>query len=360
MNAEFWRDKKVFITGHTGFKGSWLSLWLQELGAKVFGFSIGRISEPSLYETAQVEKNITSLIGDIRNPTDIEQALLLVNPDIVIHMAAQALVRKSYIDPVETFATNIMGTVNLLQAVRQINSVRVVVNVTSDKCYENREWIWGYRENDPMGGYDPYSCSKGCAELIISSFRRSFFSIGHMARIASVRAGNVIGGGDWAADRIVPDSIRAIIAKQNIIIHSPQAIRPWQHVLEPLTGYLTLAQKLWEDGSEYADGWNFGPNATHLSSVQELVSYLCRLWGNGASWKVEQHNNLHEAHFLKLDSSKAAQILGWNPVLNIYDTLAMTVEWYKRFYNHEDPRKITLEQIARYQKRLSEGNNGVS
>lgn len=353
----FWQGKRVFLTGHTGFKGSWLSLWLQSLGAEVIGYSLEPPSVPSLFEVAHVDEGMLSITGDILDLPQLQKRLQENKPDILIHMAAQSLVRPSYQFPIETLSTNIMGTANVLEAARHVDSIRVIVCVTSDKCYENREWIWGYREDEPMGGYDPYSCSKGCAELVIASYRRSFFSSDNTTNIASVRAGNVIGGGDWAADRIIPDCIRAIIQGEPVLIRNPQAIRPWQHVLEPLAGYMLLAQRLWEDGKNYAEGWNFGPDEQHAVSVETLVNVLCHLWGEDAKWLVESNDHLHEAHYLKLDSSKAIQCLAWRPILTMQDTIAMTVAWYKRFYEGEDPRIITLEQITEYQTLCKENHN---
>lgn len=353
----FWQGKRVFITGHTGFKGSWLSLWLQSLGAEAVGYALEPSSKPSLFEAAQVSEGMKSVYGDILDLPKLQKTLQEAKPDIVIHMAAQSLVRYSYQFPLKTLETNIIGTANVLEAVRNNESIRVVVNVTSDKCYENQEWPWGYRENEPMGGHDPYSCSKGCAELVTASYRRSFFSSENGAKIASVRAGNVIGGGDWAVDRIIPDSIRAIQNGLPVQIRNPLAIRPWQHVMEPLSGYLLLAQKLWNDGQGHAEGWNFGPDESHAWPVGRMVDRLCHLWGPDAKWVADKRESLHEAHYLKLDSSKAVQKLGWHPALNMQDTLAMTVEWYKSFYAGEDPRKISLAQIKKYQMLCEESQN---
>lgn len=353
MKADFWRNKKVLVTGHTGFKGSWLALWLQQSGAQVTGFSLEPPSNPSLFDVARVAEGMTSIIGDVRDLSQVQAVLQESNPEIVIHMAAQPLVRYSYQFPVETYATNVMGTVHLLEAVRQSASVKVVVNITSDKCYENKEWVWGYRENEPMGGYDPYSNSKGCAELVASAYRNSFFSAEtydqHGVALASVRAGNVIGGGDWAGDRLIPDIIRAIMDDKSVLIRSPNAIRPWQHVLEPLNGYLTLAEALWESGPAYAEGWNFGPNDEDAKPVSWIVERLTQLWGEGASWELDTGANPHEANYLKLDCSKAKSRLKWYPKLTLGDTLDWIVDWYRSYMNGADMRQVTESQIGKYE-----------
>lgn len=349
----FWQGKRVFITGHTGFKGSWLSLWLNQLGAQVTGYALTPPTRPSLFCSTRLIEEINSIEGDILDYEQLKKKLLENRPDVIFHLAAQSLVRQSYLEPRNTLAVNILGTANLLDAARYVDRVHSIVNITSDKCYENREWVWGYRENDPMGGHDPYSCSKGCAELVTSSYRRSFFSTVDTANIASARAGNVIGGGDWAHDRIIPDSIRAIMNGLPINIRNPQAIRPWQHVLEPLAGYLLLAQKLWESGDCYAGGWNFGPDASHCWSVNDLVNTLCNIWGEPAKWDNVSNTSgdlMHEASYLKLDSAKATTQLGWRPILKMDDTLAMTVNWYKRYNEGEDAKNLTCEQIIKYQK----------
>ena len=352
----FWQGKRVFITGHTGFKGSWLSLWLTQLGAQVTGYALAPPTTPSLFCSAHLHAEFNSIEGDIRDYELIKKSLSACNPEVIFHLAAQALLCQSYLEPRNTLSVNILGSANVLDAARYLDDLRAVVNVTSDKCYENREWVWGYRENEPMGGHDPYSCSKGCAELVTASYRRSFFSTESTANIASARAGNVIGGGDWAANRIIPDSIRAIIAGLPVSVRNPLAIRPWQHVLEPLSGYLLLAQKLWENGDHYADGWNFGPDHSHCCSVGDLATILCHIWGTPAKWNdAADHSGdrVHEAHYLWLDSSKAVTQLGWSPILSMYDTVAMTVDWYKRYIEGEDAQTVTSEQIANYQK-LSE------
>lgn len=350
VNPSFWRGKKVFLTGHTGFKGSWLSLWLQQLGADVTGYALQPPTHPSLFEVANVAQDMKTIIGDIRDRVMLTKAMREAAPDIVIHMAAQPLVRRSYVDPVETYSTNVMGTVHVLEAVRQTQSVRAVVNVTSDKCYENKEWLWGYRETEPMGGFDPYSNSKGCAELVTAAYRNSFFNPStyseHQVALATGRAGNVIGGGDWAEDRLIPDILRAISDGRPVVIRNPHAIRPWQHVLEPLSGYLQLAQKLYEDGVAYGEGWNFGPNDEDAKPVQWLVDQLTRQWGDGASWKLDQADHPHEAHYLKLDCSKAKMRLDWQPGWTLLQTLERIIIWQKSYLRGADMYELSLKQIA--------------
>lgn len=353
MEPKFWNGKKVLLTGHTGFKGSWLSLWLQRLGATVIGYSQPAPTHPSLFEAAHVAAGMTSIIGDICDLEKLRLVMVEHQPQIVIHMAAQPLVRYSYANPVETYAVNVMGTVNLLEAVRHTESVRSVVVITTDKCYENREWVWGYREDEPMGGRDPYSSSKGCAELVTAAYRSSFFPPEeydrHRVAVASVRAGNVIGGGDWASDRLIPDILRAIQARQPVLIRSPHAIRPWQHVLEPLSGYLTLAERLWQEGPKYAEGWNFGPNDEDARPVSWIVDHLTALWGEGASWEVDVAHHPHEAHYLKLDCSKAKARLNWYPQLNLATALEWIVEFYRAYIQSPDIRPVVEAQINRYQ-----------
>jgi CDP-glucose 4,6-dehydratase len=349
VNLAFWRGKKVFFTGHTGFKGSWLCLWLQQLGAEVTGYALAPPTTPSLFEVAHVAQGMKSLIGDIRDGAALAKAMDEATPDIVIHMAAQPLVRRSYFDPVETYSSNVMGTVHLLEAVRQTQSVRAVVNITSDKCYENKEWVWGYRESDPMGGFDPYSSSKGCAELVASAYQNSFFNPlqydQHGVALASVRAGNVIGGGDWAEDRLIPDILRAIRDGRPVVIRNPQAVRPWQHVLEPLSGYLQLAQKLYENGLAYGGGWNFGPNDEDAQPVQWIVERLTQQWGDGASWQLDQAEQPHESHYLKLDCSKAKMRLDWHPRWNLPVALDEIVTWQRAYLAQQDMWEFTLNQI---------------
>jgi CDP-glucose 4,6-dehydratase len=356
VNQAFWRGKRVLLTGHTGFKGSWLSLWLQSMGAQVVGYALAPPTSPSLFDIAEVEKGMTSIIGDIRDLEHLRKVFAEHQPEIVIHMAAQPLVRYSYVEPVETYSTNVMGTVNLLEAVRCAGGVKVVVNVTSDKCYENREWVWGYRENEAMGGYDPYSSSKGCAELVTAAYRNSYFHpekySTHGVGIASGRAGNVIGGGDWADDRLIPDIMRAIALGMPVDIRNPHAIRPWQHVLEPLSGYMLLAQKLYEGGASYAEGWNFGPNDEDAKSVQWIVERLTKIWGEDASWVLDGAEHLHEAHYLKLDCSKAKVQLGWYPRWHLEDALAAIVEWHLAYHDGKDMRELTLRQISAYSKNI--------
>jgi CDP-glucose 4,6-dehydratase len=353
VNVAFWHGKRVFLTGHTGFKGGWLSLWLQQLGADVTGYALDAPTNPSLFETASVARGMRSIIGDVRDGDQLKRAMADARPDIVIHMAAQPLVRYSYDHPVETYSTNVMGLVNLLEGVRTTPGVRSVVNVTSDKCYENREWPWGYRENEAMGGYDPYSSSKGCAELITSAYRSSYFNAArhatHGVALGSGRAGNVIGGGDWALDRLIPDMLRAIGAGEPVLIRNPQAIRPWQHVLEPLSGYLTLAEKLYTDGAVYAEGWNFGPYDIDAKPVGWIIERITEVWGDGASWQLDGIPQPHEATYLKLDCSKAHAGLGWQPRWNIGQTIDKIVEWHKACDAGADMRQLTLDQITTYQ-----------
>jgi CDP-glucose 4,6-dehydratase len=354
MDQSFWRGKRVFITGHTGFKGSWLSLWLQSAGANVVGYSLVPPSQPNLFVEARIASEMTSINGDVCDLAKLKAALLSHQPEIVLHLAAQSLVRQSYADPVQTFATNVMGTANLLDAVRHTNSVRVAVIVTSDKCYENQEWQWGYRENEAMGGYDPYSASKGCAELVTSAYQRSYFAqaaskTGALpVAIATVRAGNVIGGGDWALDRLIPDIMRSVAAGKPVLIRNPNAIRPWQHVLEPLAGYLTLAERAWAQPMAFNGGWNFGPADTDARPVLSIVKAITTQWGDGASWHLDEAGHPHEAHYLKLDCSKARAQLNWQPKWNLDHSLAAIVAWYKSWQRGDDMRQLTLQQINQY------------
>jgi len=353
MNREFWKGKRVFVTGHTGFKGSWLSVWLQMLGADVVGYALAPHTEPSMFKAANIGEGMASIEADVRDAERLNDVIASYQPEIIIHMAAQALVRKSYTDPVATYTTNIIGTMNVLEAVRRTPSVRVVVLITSDKCYENLEWVWGYRENDRMGGHDPYSSSKGCTELLIAAYRDSYFNTknyaDHGVAVASTRAGNVIGGGDWSEDRLVPDTIRAIQRGEPVLIRRPGAIRPWQFVLEPLRGYLELAEKLWESGTEYTGAWNFGPNIEEIKPVSWLVERLATLWGGGASWEIDSGQHPHEDHFLKLDCTKSKSLLHWYPRLSIETLMDWIVEWYQSAEGKADLRNLTEEQITRYE-----------
>jgi CDP-glucose 4,6-dehydratase len=354
LDAGFWRERRVLVTGHTGFKGAWLCLWLQALGAQVSGFSLGIPTRPSLYELARVGEGMDSIDGDVRDFDALAGALATARPDVVIHMAAQSLVRPSFSAPRMTYEVNVMGTVNLLDAVRRDGNVRVLVNVTSDKCYENREWDWGYREHEPMGGHDPYSSSKGCAELVTNAFRRSYFSAGDRTVVASARAGNVIGGGDWAEDRLIPDLMRAALAGSSPLVRNPDSVRPWQHVLDPLDGYLTLAQALWSS-PELAGGWNFGPADEDARPVRWLVERMAALWPQRLLWvapdepaRARPSEAPHEARYLKLDSSRARSLLGWRPRWGLERGLDATVTWYRALCAGEDMAAVTAQQIDSY------------
>ena len=353
VDPGFWSGKRVFLTGHTGFKGGWLSLWLGRMGAVVTGYALDAPTSPALFEVADVASGMTSIIGDVRDLPALRRAVEACEPDIVIHMAAQPLVRASYDDPVGTYATNLMGTVHLLDAIRTAPSVRAACVVTTDKCYENREWVWGYREDEPMGGFDPYSNSKGCAELAVAAYRRSFFSGEGKPAVASARAGNVVGGGDWATDRLIPDILRAVERSRPVAIRNPLATRPWQHVLEPLGGYLTLVQALW-DRPELAGGWNFGPRDEDARPVQWIVERMCALWGDGAAWAHDEHTHPHEAHHLKLDIAKAGAHLAWHPRWSLGETLSSIVEWHRAWLAGDDMRAHCLAEIDRYASPPSE------
>lgn len=346
-SSEFWCGKRVMITGHTGFKGGWLSLWLQTMGAKLRGIALEPPTEPALFVVARVGDGMEHCIADIRDFAAVRTQMDEFQPEIVIHMAAQPLVRLSYRHPVETYATNVMGTVHVLEAARLTGCVRAIVNITTDKCYENREWVWGYREDEPMGGHDPYSNSKGCAELVSSAYRNSFLTQAGIG-MATVRAGNVIGGGDWAVDRLIPDVLRALERREPVLIRNPKAIRPWQHVLEPLSGYLLLAERLYLHGQIYAEGWNFGPRDEDARPVQWLVEHLCDLWGDGASWSQQPGDHPHEANFLKLDISKARQRLQWTPRWSLEVALKHIIEWHQAWLAGHDMRTVCLTQINQY------------
>ena len=349
MNRSFWKNKRVFITGNTGFKGAWLSMWLQDCDAVVTGYSLLPEAQPNLFNEASVADGMTSVIGDVRDLDKLTSALGNCSPDIVIHMAAQPLVRRSYENPVETYSTNVMGTVNLLEAVRQTASVRAVVNVTTDKCYANKEQIWGYREDEPMGGHDPYSNSKGCSELVTASYRSSFFYNERSAKIASARAGNVIGGGDWSDDRLLPDILKSFEQKEEVVVRNPNATRPWQHVLEPLSGYLTLAERLYLGGDFYADGWNFGPEDDDVKPVKDIVEYMVSKWDADSSWVHDMSEQPHEAQLLKLDITKAKMLLGWKPTWNLAVALDNVIEWQRDWLNGVDAKLISLKQIHKFE-----------
>lgn len=349
VDPQFWPGKRVLLTGHTGFKGSWLSLWLQSMGAQVRGIALEPPTEPALFNVACVAEGMDHCIADIRDYSAILPLFKSFKPEIVIHMAAQPLVRLSYSQPIETYATNVMGTVHVLEASRQTDSVKALVNVTTDKCYENREWVWGYRENEPMGGHDPYSSSKGCSELVSNAYRLSFLKDAGIA-LGTARAGNVIGGGDWAQDRLIPDILRALEKKETVIIRNPDAIRPWQHVLEPLSGYLLLAQNLYINAQKYSEAWNFGPCDDDAKTVKWIVDTLCKSWSNDAKWSVVSDNHLHEAKHLKLDINKSKNNLNWMPRWQITMGLAKTIEWHKAWLNRGDMRLLTLNQITAYNK----------
>ena len=349
--AEFWSAKRVFVTGHTGFKGGWLATWLHALGAEVHGYALAPPTTPSLFEAVDVGEGMaSSTTGDVRDGDRLRASLVAARPEVVFHLAAQSLVRDSYARPIDTYAVNVMGVVHLLDAVRSTPSVKVVVNVTTDKCYENREWPWPYRECEPMGGHDPYSSSKGCAELVTAAYRRSFL-VDQGVAVATARAGNVIGGGDWAADRLVPDLLRAIDAGAELVIRAPGAIRPWQHVLEPVSGYLTLAELLHREGASFAEPWNFGPADEDARSVEWIVDRVARRCP-GLAWTREASAQPHEAGCLKLDSSKARARLGWAPRWRLGQALDRTLEWHMAWRDHADMRAVTLAQIEAY---LSDG-----
>ncbi len=352
-NREYWKGRRVFLTGHTGFKGSWLSLWLNLLGADVTGYALEPPTEPNLFEQANVAHLVRSICADIRDLARLKAAIAECRPDVIVHMAAQTVVRRGYEDPVETYSSNVMGTVHLLEAVRQLKMRCVVVNVTSDKCYDNREWLWGYRENDALGGYDPYSNSKGCAELVTSAYRSSYFPAESVERhgvaVASARAGNVVGGGDWTANQLIPDLMRSFLAGQPCLIRNPSAVRPWQFVLEPLRGYLVLAERLTVAPARFANAWNFGPSDDDAKPVSWIADELVRLWGKQASWVRDTSHHPHEAYMLKLDASKAHADLHWNPALPLSLALDWIVTWYRAFEEGEDLGKRCRVQIEQYE-----------
>jgi CDP-glucose 4,6-dehydratase len=347
VRPAFWQGRRVLLTGHTGFKGSWMSLWLQSLGAKLRGVALAPPTSPSLFDAAHVATGMEHRIADIRDSAAVQSQLLDFQPEIVIHMAAQSLVRLSYQQPIETYATNVMGTIHVLEAARHSGCVRAIVNVTTDKCYENLERTAGYREDEPMGGRDPYSSSKGCAELVSSAWRRSFFSAAGIA-MATARAGNVIGGGDWATDRLVPDILRALQSGQPPLIRNPDAIRPWQHVLEPLSGYLVLAERLFEQGQAYAEGWNFGPSDDDARPVRWIVERLCKAWGSDGSWNLQAGEHPHEAGYLRLDISKARQRLQWAPRWDLDAALVYIANWHRAWRDGADVRALCINQISEF------------
>jgi len=356
VNQEFWENKRVYLTGHTGFKGSWLSLWLSSMGAEVKGYALKPETIPNLFEVANVSEKIQSEIGDIRDLVQLRTSMQDFNPDILIHMAAQPLVRLSYKEPVDTYDTNVMGTVKVLEAARSCSNLKAIVSVTTDKCYENKEWIWGYREDEAMGGHDPYSSSKGCAELVTSAYRRSFMQEKGIG-LASARSGNVIGGGDWSDDRLIPDILNAFENKQAVIIRNPKSTRPWQHVLEPLSGYLVLAQHLYNDPQDYAEGWNFGPKDEDAKPVDWILDKMVDKWQGNASWQLDNDSHPHEAGFLKLDISKAKSKLNWQPTWQLEKTLERTIQWHQMWLNKVDMQHICLNEINDYMRDMNNENH---
>ena len=347
VTPHFWQNKRVLLTGHTGFKGAWMSLWLHSLGAKVQGFALAPPTSPSLFAEADLGKLINSTIGDVRDSSAVSNVVSKFKPEIVFHMAAQPLVRYSYDAPIETYATNVMGTAHLLESIRAVDSVRAVVNITTDKCYENREWVWGYREDEPMGGFDPYSSSKACSELVTAAYRQSFLDKAGIA-VATARAGNVIGGGDWAKDRLVPDVLRAFSDNQPVSIRNPNSIRPWQHVIEPLSGYLLLAEKCYADPKAFSQAWNFGPRDDDAKPVGWIVETMANKWSKEAAWSFDEGPHPHEAHYLKLDISKARQLMGWTPRWTLDQALDNVIEWHHTWLQRRDVRDVCLKQIERY------------
>lgn len=355
-SVNVWQGRRVFLTGHTGFKGSWLALWLHQLGAEVTGYSLAPPTHPSLFKLARIDQLLTHIEGDVRDYDHLHRAVRDARPEVILHLAAQPLVRLSYEQPIETYATNVLGTAHLLEAARAVGGVDAFVCITTDKCYENREWVWPYRESDPLGGHDPYSSSKACAEIVVAAYRHSFFPADRLTKggmaIASVRAGNVIGGGDWAFDRLIPDLVRAFEAGESPVIRSPNAVRPWQHVLEALNGYLMIAENLLADRAEFAEAWNFGPPESDTQPVSWIVERLRAAWGHANPPKPFTGQTPHEATLLKLDTSKARSILGWRPALNLSDAVEWIVDWHKRLGAGEDARAITMEQIEAYRARV--------
>lgn len=355
IDNQFWSGKRVLLTGHTGFKGSWLSLWLQSLGCDLCGFALDPPTDPSMFNLLGLDAGMQSIIGDIRDESFVHRVVKDIRPEIVIHMAAQPLVRDSYSDPAGTFTANVVGTLNVLEALRLAGTTKVFLNVTTDKCYENREWLWGYKEGDHLGGHDPYSSSKACSELITSCYRRSFFTRDSDMAVATARAGNVIGGGDWSKDRLIPDVLKAFRSVQKVVIRNPEATRPWQHVLEPLSGYLSLAQRLFEGDLQARDAWNFGPVDEDIRPVSYLVSRLAQSWPGGGQWEVDSSYKVHEANLLKLDISKARALLGWSPTWNLETTLESIVAWERCYQQSGDLAKETMRQIDKFMYARNEG-----
>jgi CDP-glucose 4,6-dehydratase len=356
LNKKFWKGRKVFVTGHTGFKGSWLSLWLEMLGADATGYALDPPTQPSLFEQAKLGEVIRTIRGDIRDFDNLKKTISEAKPEVILHMAAQSVVKRGYDDPIETYSSNVMGTVNVFEAVRQLGHHCTIVNVTSDKCYANQEWVWGYRETEPMGGRDPYSNSKGCAELVATAFSESYFAPSefskHGVALGSARAGNAIGGGDWTDNQLIPDLMRAFLGGTPCLIRNPLAYRPWQFLLEPLRGYLLLAEKLTENPEKFTGGWNFGPQDTDAKPVGWISDELVRLWGDKASWSLDSASHPHEAHALMLDAAKAKTYLGWRPALPLSEALSWIVEWYRAFQGGSDPSSFTRAQIQRYEALL--------
>lgn len=348
VNPSFWKRKKVYLTGNTGFKGSWLSLWLHSMGAEVKGYALAPPTKPALFEVAKIGTLFETEIGDIRNLDQLTHSIQSFNPDIVLHLGAQSLVLRSYEDPIETYTTNVIGTANVLQACRNLTNLKAIVSVTTDKCYENQEWVWGYRENEPLGGKDPYSSSKACAELVTSAFRHSFFNDPQGPQVATARAGNVIGGGDWTEHGLIADILRAFEQSKPVVVRNPLAIRPWQHVLEPLSGYLMLAEALYQDGGKYAEAWNFGPTEADCKSVNWILDHMVGLWGAGASWELDRQAKPHEARLLKLDSSKAATYLNWTPQWRLETVLDNVVQWHQEWHAGGNMAQRCLTDIAAY------------
>ena len=352
MNSDFWSGRKVLVTGHTGFKGSWLCLWLHRAGAKVVGYALDPPTTPSLFVAADVANSVESIRGDIRDVERLTDVIRRSAPDVILHLAAQSVVRASYADPIETYSTNVLGTACVFQAVRNSGGARTIVNITTDKVYHNREWVWGYRENDELGGHDPYSNSKACAELVTQAFRDSFFPAAklgeHGVAIASARAGNVIGGGDWTADQLIPDVMRAFAAHRPVMIRQPKSVRPWQHVLDCLSGYILLAERLSASPPEVSGAWNFGPDIADARPVSWLVDVLVKAWGGDAAWRIDAGAHPHEAELLRLDASKATKSLGWAPRLPLSEALAWTVDWYKSHFAGRSARDLCADQIDRY------------